>query len=63
MKDQKTLQYYTRGEVLNKEERARKKYRSYLERRVFHPGFFSNKNVKEEEDCQSKSTQTTIKKK
>jgi hypothetical protein len=63
MKDQKTLQYYTRGEVLNKEERARKKYRSYVERRIFHPGFFSNKNVKEEEDCQNKSIPTTIKKK
>jgi len=54
MKDQRTLdQYYTRGEILNKEERARRKNRRYLERYVLHPGYFSNKNSVEEK-CQNR---------
>jgi len=54
MKDQRTVdQYYTSGQVLNKEERARKRERKLVEKNILHPGFFSNPNIKEKE-CQNK---------
>ena len=54
MKDQRTLdQYYTRGEILDKEQRARRKYKIWVEKYILHPGFFSNKNSVEEQ-CQNK---------
>tara|TARA_R100000742_G_C4279496_1_gene104230 strand:+ start:3618 stop:3776 length:159 start_codon:yes stop_codon:yes gene_type:complete len=52
MKQLRTLKHYTQGEILNKQERERKKNKKFVEKHILTPWYFNNK--KKEDECLSK---------